>query len=116
MARLKLGDYRDMIQVFPRVLAAADAAGEEVESWPTPAPVQEHWAQIESPSGAEESDTPKQSKLFATIRFRHLVTVAAVDRLATKETGSVYAIVGVWRERSECGGWQTVCAVASILY
>ncbi len=112
----KLGDYRDMIQVFPRVLAAADAAGEEVESWPTPNPVQEHWAKIEGPAGSEASDTPKQSNLFATIRFRHLVTIAPVDRVATKDTGDVYAVVGVWRERSECGGWQTVCSLASILY
>lgn len=112
----KLGEYRDMVAILPRVLAAVDATGEEVESWPTPSPVQENWARIESPGGTEASDTPKQSNSAMRLRFRHLVTLAAVDRVTLKETADTWAVVGVWRERSECGGWQTVCSLASILY
>lgn len=108
--------YRDRVAILPRVLASADATGEQVESWPDPNPAQEHWAEIETPNGSEASDTPKQSNNALRLRFRHLVTLAAVDRVRLKESDDVWCVVGLWRERSECGGWQTVALLASPLY
>ncbi|AMV23420.1 Phage head-tail joining protein [Gemmata sp. SH-PL17] len=111
----RIGEYRDKIAILSRVLAAPDEDGEPVESWPDPRPAQEHWARIEAPSGDESNQTPRGSDNSAVLRFRHLVKLAAVDRVRIKETGDVYAVVGIWRERAESGGWQTVCALAAPL-
>lgn len=105
--------YRDLIEVLPRTLAAADAGGEEVASWPDPTPAQRHWARIESAGGSDSAAAPAGSGAGLQIRFRHLVTVAAVDRVRVRETGDVYGVTGVWRERDESGGWQTLCTLAA---
>jgi hypothetical protein len=49
----------------------------------------------------------------ANLRFRAVVSLAAVDRVRL-DTGDVYAVVGVWRERAEHGGWQTVCSLSGV--
>lgn len=109
--------YQERVAVLPRVLAAADAPGEEVESWPDPVPAQEHWAVIENPTGFEASDTPKQSNNAMQLRFRHQIPLAATDRVRLKDSGDVWCVVGVWRERcTDAPGWQTVCTLASPLY
>lgn len=109
----RLRDYPDRIEILPRVLAAADATGEEVESWPDPNPVQGHWARIESASGSDGADAPRGSGAGLQLRFRHTVTIAAVDRLRVKDSQEEYGVTGVWRERAEDGGWQTVVSLAA---
>jgi hypothetical protein len=111
----RIGEYRDRIAILPRVLAGADAPGEEVDSWPDPRPAREHWARIEAPGGDESNENPRGSGNSATLRFRTLVVLAAVDRVRIKETGDVYSVTGVWRERAENNGWQTVCSLSAPL-
>ncbi|HEY1191938.1 MAG TPA: hypothetical protein VGE74_30185 [Gemmata sp.] len=105
--------YPDRIAILPRVLAAPDAPGEEVPSWPDPDPAQEHWARIEAPSGSETGDPPAGSSQSMVLRFRHVVTVAAVDHVRLKDTGDEFAVLGVWRERVTDGGrgFQTVALI-----
>lgn len=109
--------YPDRIAVLPRVLAAADATGEEVESWPDPTPAQEHWARIDSFTGTADGELPRGADERLRLLFRHLVTLAAEDRVRLKDTGDVYSVVGVWRERHPSGrGWQTVCSLVNPTY
>jgi hypothetical protein len=104
--------YPDLIEILPRALAAAALDGEEVASWPDPTPPQRHWARIESASGSNGGAAPASSGGGLALRFRHRVTVAAFDRVRVKETGDVYGVTGLWTERAEDGGWQTVCTLA----
>jgi hypothetical protein len=104
--------YPDRVVILTRALAAASTGslGERVESWPDPAAgTGEHWCRIESPGGGEQPTAVRQSTAALRLRFRHVVALAAVDRVRVKETEDVYAVVGVWRERAEHGGWVTVC-------
>lgn len=110
-----IGEYRDYVLILPRVLADADATGEEVGSWPDPDPAEGHWARIEAPGGSEGAAPPVQSGDSATLRFRHEAPVAAVDHVRLDDGGAEYAVTGVWRERSGCGGWQTVCSISGPL-
>lgn len=109
-----IGGYRDWAVVLRAVLAAADSTGEEVVDWPDPpADPTEHAAKLESPTGAETGTNPRYSYPAGTLRFRCLVPVDAVDQIRIVETGNVYAVVGVWQERSrDGGGLQTVCALS----
>jgi head-tail adaptor len=107
-----IGEYRDRVWILPRQLATADGTGEEVESWPEPGDGSgKHWARIESPVGGETLDATRQSYQTKALRFRHEVALEAVDRIQIVETGVDYAVTGIHRERSECGGWQTVCTL-----
>lgn len=111
---MPIGAYRDWAVILPRVLAAADGTGEEVESWPDPpADPTSHAAQIEGPGGGEQVGPPRQSFDGLRLRFRCVVDLAAVDRVKLQETDDVYAVVGVWRDRAKEGrGWQTVADLA----
>jgi head-tail adaptor len=108
-----IGSYRDRVRILTRSLAAADGMGEEVESWPDPgAGNNEHWCRREQPAGGEAPQVPRQLTANLTIRFRKVVTIAAVDRVIVLPEGDVYAVVGTWRERAEDGGWQTLAALS----
>lgn len=112
MPRTGAGEYRERVVILTRVLAAADATGEEVESWPDPAEGEgEHWAKIEAPGSGETLDANRQSYTTMVLRFRHLVTLEAVDRVRLKATGAEYGVTGIHRERTAAGGWQTVCSL-----
>ncbi len=108
----KIGEYTASVSRYPRALAAADATGEEVETWAAASPVQKHWAMIEAAGGSESTAVPRASGDAMRLRFRHLITLAAIDHVVIEETGDEYAVTGIWRERSECGGWQTVCSIS----
>lgn len=108
----KVGDYRTFVSRYPRTLAAADATGEEVESWAAANPVEQHWAMIEAPAAGETANAPRASFQTMRLRFRHEITLEAVDHVKIEDTSDEFAVTGVWRERSECGGWQTVCSLA----
>ena len=106
------GGYKDRVVILTRTLASADGSGEEVESWPDPAPgTGTHFANIEQPASGETADANRQSFNTFRIRFRHAVALEAVDRVRIKDTGNEYAITGVTRERAPWGGWQTVATV-----
>lgn len=108
----RIGEYRDRVVILTRSLAAADDTGEEVESWAEPDPgTGEHWARLEAPAGGETMDANRQSYRTMTLRFRHVVPLEAVDRVRLKETGDEFGVTGVHKERSESGGWQTVCSL-----
>lgn len=108
-----VGEYRDWVTVLPRSLAAVDGLGEEVESWPDPpAAGNTHAAKLEAPGGSEAVAAPdRQSAVALRVRFRHQVTLAAVDHVKLVETGEEFAVAGVWRERAGATGWQTVCNI-----
>lgn len=106
-----IGEYRDLVSRYPRTLAAPDATGEEPESWAPASPAEQHWARIESPTGDESSEPPRQAWRGMRLRFRHAVALEATDHVYLEEIGEEYAVKGVWRERAESGGWQTVCAI-----
>lgn len=108
----RIGEYKDRAEIYPRTLAAADAHGQEVESWAAADPAQKHWARIEAPAGSESAAAPVASGDGLTLRFRTLVTLAAVDHVYIAEAEAEYAVTGVWKERAECGGWQTVCSLS----
>lgn len=105
--------YTERIVVLARTLAAADGVGEEVESWPDPdAGTNEHWAAIEASGGGESTDAPRQSYRTRTLRFRHEITLAAVDKVRFKATDEDWIVTGVWSEPKVDGwGFQTVCTV-----
>lgn len=107
-----IGEYRTFVSRYPRTLAPADGPGEEVESWAPAVPAEGHWARVEAPGGGESADAPRASGEVMRLRFRHEVALEAVDHVFVEEFGAEYAVTGVWLERSECGGWQTVCAIA----
>jgi hypothetical protein len=104
----RIGEYKDHVERYVRTLAAADAQGEEVESWAAASPVEKHWARIESTSGGE-GGKPVASFDGLRLRFRTLVTLLPIDHVYLTELAAEYAVAGVWKERAECGGWQTVC-------
>ena len=107
--RTNAGGYAELVLVLTRTLAAADGTGEEVESWPDPpSRTGRHWAKIEGPSGAETADATRASYDTLTVRFRHAVTIEAVDHFRLTENSAEYAVTGVSRERAPWGGWQTV--------
>lgn len=108
----KIGEYSASVSRLPRTLAGADATGEEVESWTAASPAQTHWAKIEGPNGSESTGAPRGSGDGMRLRFRHLITLNAVDHVHLNDIGAEYAVTGVWSERSECGGFQTVCSIA----
>lgn len=108
----RVGEYRDWVSIYPRTLADADATGEEVETWLEADPPSQHWARIEAASGSEATAAPRQSGQGMQVRFRHEVELTAVDHVYLEEAGDEYAVTGVWRERSECGGFQTVCSIS----
>lgn len=106
----KIGEYRDRVVILTRTLAAADATGEEVESWPDPAAgTGEHWAKLEGPAAGETLDETRQSYQTITLRFRHEVTLAPVDMVRLKDQDTDWTVTAVWQERNESGGWCTVC-------
>lgn len=108
-----LGEYRDRVRILTRSLAAADGFGERVESWPEVTDgTADRWAIIEAPTGGEAPATPRQGTADMQVRFRAVAAIEAVDRLKILATGDVYAVVGVWRERAEDGGWQTVVSLS----
>lgn len=102
-----IGEYKDHVERYVRTLAAADAQGEEVESWAAAGTPEKHWAKIETPSGGE-GGVPVASFDGLRVRFRTLVTLLATDHVYVTESGDEYAVAGVWKERAEGGGWQTV--------
>lgn len=111
---MDIGEYRNKVAILPRVLTPDPSGnGEQLESWPDPTPAQEYWAVIETPSGDEDTEPPRRSHQSFRLRFRTLAAVAPIDRVRLKEFNEVYSVLGVWRERSEQGGWQTVCDVSS---
>lgn len=108
-----MDSYPERVVILTRTLAAADATGEEVQSFPDPDPgTGEHWARIETASGGETLDAPRYSYTSRTLRFRHEVPLTAVDMVRLKDTGAECIVSGVWRERKKDGwGWQTVCTI-----
>ncbi len=104
-----IGDYRDHVERYQRALASADAQGEEVESWAVMVPAEKHWAMIEGTSGGETTGATRSSFDGLRLRFRTLVSLEAIDHIYLTESGKEYAVVGVWSERAENGGMQTVC-------
>lgn len=110
-----VGEYRDRVTVLTRSLAPADSFGQEVESWPVPTGgAGRYWAKIEAPAGGEDPNTPRRATAAATLRFRGAAVIEAVDRVRIEATGEVYAVAGVWHERAEHGGRQTVCSLTGI--
>lgn len=109
--RAGAGEYRERVVILTRELASPDATGEEAESWPTPQPLGtgEHWAKFDGAGAGETADAPRQSFGTVALRFRHAVTLKAVDRVRLKEDGRVFVVAGVRRERAPWGGWQTAC-------
>ncbi len=107
------GEFRDCVVILSRELEVADATGEEVESWPTPLPLGTavHWAKIDTAGGGETTDATRGSFDTLTIRFRHLVDLASVDKIRLKATGQVFSVGPVWRERAEGNRFRTVCQV-----
>lgn len=114
MARRRGGDYRTRVVILARALATADTTGEEVESWPDPDPgTGEAWAKIDATAGAETTDQPRYAYRTLTLRFREVVTLAAIDKVRFKDTGDEYTVTGVWTERrAEGNGSQTVCTLS----
>lgn len=106
-----IGDYREWVTILPRTLAAPDATGEEVESWPDPpADTTRHAARFEVSAGGETAQAQRQTFNTFTIRFRGEVPLSAVDRVSIE--GEVYTVTAVWSERSEIGrGWQTLASL-----
>lgn len=108
-----IGSYRDRVRLLARTLAAPNGQGERIESWPDPGVgVSEYWCRLESPNGGEEPAPLRQSTADCLCRFRNEVSIEAVDRVAVLPGGAVYAVVGVWTERAEHGGRQTVIALS----
>ena len=107
------GSYRDWAVILPRSLAAADATGERVESWPDPpADATPHAGRIEAPGGSESGPAapPRQSGKGLRLRLLCYAVLAATDHVRLVATGEVYAVGGSWAERRADGrGWQTVC-------
>lgn len=110
--------FIERIQVLPRVLVTADATGEEVETWPDPDPPQEHWARMDTVSGAAgDGELPRGGKDTLRLKFRHEIPLTPADRVRFKDRGTVYAIVGVWKERAPNGrGLRTVCSCCTPTY
>ncbi|MES2208587.1 MAG: phage head closure protein [Chloroflexota bacterium] len=106
-----IGSYREWVTILPRTEAAADATGQRVESWPDPpADTTQHAARFEAVTGGETATAQRQTYTTRAIRFRHAVTLAAVDRV--KIDGETYTVTGVWSERSEIGrGLQTLATL-----
>lgn len=112
MSCCAMGSFRDKVIILTRVLATADGTGEQVESWPDPAAgTNEHWASIESPGSGELLNPVRESFATYTVRFRHQVTLTAVDKVRVKEWDEDFQVSGVRRERGEDGRWQTVCTL-----
>lgn len=110
-----VGEYRDRVTVLTRSLAAADSFGEQAESWPDPAAgTGKYWCRFEAPAGGEDPNVPRQSTNAGILRFRGVATIEAVDRVRIEATGEVYAVSGVWTERAEHGGRQTVCSLTGL--
>ena len=107
---MSIGTYRDRVTVLYRYLDLADSFGERAESWPDPG--ETFWARIEGTAGGEDPQTIRAGTAAARVRFRNVVPVAAADRVRLEAEGEVYAVAGVWRERAEHGGWQTVVSLS----
>lgn len=107
--RTGAGGYTDKVTILTRSLAAAATNGEEVESWPDPAAgTGQHYAKIEGPAAGETADATRAAFATLTVRFRHEVTITAVDHFRLNDGLAEYAVTGVRRERAPWGGWQTV--------
>lgn len=110
---MMVGSYRDRVRLLVRTLAAPNSHGERVEGWPDPGSGNsEYWCRLESPAGSEDPQTIRQSTADYIVKFRNEVAIEAVDRVKVLPAGDVYAVVGVWSERAEHGGRQTVVALS----
>lgn len=108
---MSIGEYREWVTLLPRQLAAPDATGEEVESWPDPpADTTRHAAKFEAAAGGETAQAQRQTFRTLTLRFRHEVPLTAADKVVID--GTTYAVTGAWRERAREGrGFQTVATL-----
>ncbi|HYH63684.1 MAG TPA: head-tail adaptor protein [Urbifossiella sp.] len=106
-----LGSYREWVTILPVQLAAPDATGEEVESWPDPpADTTRHAARFDAAAGGETAAAPRQTFRTHTLRFRCEVPLTAADRVEID--GTTYGVTGAWRERAAEGrGFQTVATL-----
>ena len=106
------GGYTERVVILRRTLAAADGTGEQIESWAEPeAGSGVHFAKVEASASSESLDANRQSATTRTLRFRHAVTLDAVDRVRLKASGEEYAVTGVHSEAAPWGGTQTVCTL-----
>ena len=102
-----LGQYRYRIVILSRVLAAKNASGEEVESWPDPpSGLNEYWAARDTQTAGETitqglRQTTGSMKLRIKSPGTQGLPIYETDRLRLKTTGVVYAIAGVTREPGE---------------
>lgn len=110
---MQSGEFRDWVVVLPRSTSSATPIGEIQENWPDPpASGNTHAARLENWGQAETvTDPPRGVLTTVTCRFRHLVTIAGVDRVRVVETGDAYNVTAVWKERDGTA-WVTVCSLA----
>lgn len=108
---MAIGSYREWVTILPVQLAAPDATGEEVESWPDPPAVTtRHAARFEAAAGGETATAQRQTFRTHTLRFRHEVPLTAADKVSID--GTTYGVTGAWRERDKDGrGFQTVATL-----
>jgi head-tail adaptor len=106
-----VGSYDRRIVILPRVLAAASAGGEEVESWPESGAVT--WAAaVEGLSGSEQvASAIRRTTGAVKLRLPGRAPIVAADRLRFKEEtgGPPYGVDGVYFETAN---WETVVSAS----
>jgi head-tail adaptor len=110
-----IGRFVDRVTILTRTLAAADASGEEVESWPDPPPgTGRHAAELTQADSPDTRDNGlRQTGGAATIRIQGRPAVASVDRVRDEGSGTVYGIDSVRFDRP---AWETVLQCTAITW
>jgi head-tail adaptor len=90
------GQYTERVRLLKRTLAAADATGQQVESWPETSGDRWLWCRVEMLNGMERvAAAGVQSNMAVRVSIPgRVMGIEAVDRL--KHLDAVYVIGGVF--------------------
>lgn len=110
-----VGEYDTRLVFLPRSVAAADAFGEEVESWPDPPSVTVEWwaAEVDPSAGEALIRAVQQTTGATTFRLPGDATGALTtyDRVRAKVSAVVYSIDGIRFDRKT---WETVLTCTAV--
>ena len=110
-----LGEYDVRLVFLPRSVAAADAYGEEVESWPDPPSVTVEWWAAEAVGDAGEALVRAVQQTTGTKSFRlpgdATGSLTTYDRVRDKAAGVTYAVDAIRFDRR---AWETALTCSAV--